>query len=305
MRQIDEGKHGEAHLDWLSCSAPGPAGSPSTAAGLSRYDSSLGLLTKKFINLLETAEQGVLDLNKAAELLSVQKRRIYDITNVLEGIGLIEKKSKNNIQWKGATANTKTSEEANSVKQDIANLQDEDRKLDRHIAAMRQHIRQLGDNVVNQSRLYVSHADVMAQPCFGNDIIFAVKAPKGTTLEVPNPEATAKASEGGDQYRILVKSKTGQIDVFLISKHYQEQHHTNDDTIPAMQTPAQSQPQYSYMDTNIHEDSHATASSMQSLPQNHSHHSLQVQSDAMSRHAAQEAARSAPIKAEMGIHPDF
>lgn len=31
----------------------------------------------------------------------MQKRRIYDITNVLEGIGLIEKKSKNNIQWKG------------------------------------------------------------------------------------------------------------------------------------------------------------------------------------------------------------
>ena len=31
----------------------------------------------------------------------MKKRRIYDITNVLEGIGLIEKKSKNNIQWKG------------------------------------------------------------------------------------------------------------------------------------------------------------------------------------------------------------
>ncbi|PWZ17570.1 Purple acid phosphatase 3 [Zea mays] len=31
----------------------------------------------------------------------VQKRRIYDITNVLEGIGLIEKKLKNNIRWKG------------------------------------------------------------------------------------------------------------------------------------------------------------------------------------------------------------
>ena len=29
-----------------------------------------------------------------------QKRRIYDITNVLEGIGLIEKKTKNAIQWK-------------------------------------------------------------------------------------------------------------------------------------------------------------------------------------------------------------
>ena len=38
---------------------------------------------------------------KAADTLAVrQKRRIYDITNVLEGIGLIEKKSKNSIQWK-------------------------------------------------------------------------------------------------------------------------------------------------------------------------------------------------------------
>ena len=36
----------------------------------------------------------------AAETLQVQKRRIYDITNVLEGINLIRKKSKNNIQWR-------------------------------------------------------------------------------------------------------------------------------------------------------------------------------------------------------------
>lgn len=33
-------------------------------------------------------------------MVQVQKRRIYDITNVLEGIGLIEKKLKNMIQWK-------------------------------------------------------------------------------------------------------------------------------------------------------------------------------------------------------------
>lgn len=72
-----------------------------TPGGLTcRYDSSLSLLTKKFVSLIEQAEQGTIDLNRAAESLNVQKRRIYDITNVLEGIGLIEKKSKNNIQWK-------------------------------------------------------------------------------------------------------------------------------------------------------------------------------------------------------------
>ncbi|KAL3763933.1 hypothetical protein ACHAW5_008371 [Stephanodiscus triporus] len=84
-----------------------------------RFDSSLGLLTKKFVHLLKraafngTSEDGAsirlrakgsdctLDLNAAAKELQVQKRRIYDITNVLEGIGLIEKRSKNHIAWIG------------------------------------------------------------------------------------------------------------------------------------------------------------------------------------------------------------
>lgn len=50
-----------------------------------RYDTSLGLLTKKFTSLLENSDNGVVDLNRASEQLGVQKRRIYDITNVLEG----------------------------------------------------------------------------------------------------------------------------------------------------------------------------------------------------------------------------
>ena len=65
-----------------------------------RYETSLGILTKKFVNILRASPYGVLDLNKATEILDVQKRRIYDITNVLEGIGLIQKEAKNNIRWK-------------------------------------------------------------------------------------------------------------------------------------------------------------------------------------------------------------
>ena len=64
-----------------------------------RYETSLGILTKRFVSLLRSSVNGILDLNHAAELLEVQKRRIYDITNVLEGIGVIEKNSKNNIKW--------------------------------------------------------------------------------------------------------------------------------------------------------------------------------------------------------------
>ena len=41
-------------------------------------------------------------MNEAAIQLQVPKRRIYDITNVLEGIGLIEKRNKNTIVWTGS-----------------------------------------------------------------------------------------------------------------------------------------------------------------------------------------------------------
>ena len=83
--------------------AGGSGGASAAASGTGcRYDSSLGLLTKKFVALIRSAPGGVLDLNQAALTLQVQKRRIYDITNVLEGIGMIEKQSKNNICWRGA-----------------------------------------------------------------------------------------------------------------------------------------------------------------------------------------------------------
>lgn len=72
---------------------------PRLSTEKSRYDTSLNLTTKRFLDLLAQSPDGVVDLNWASQVLDVQKRRIYDITNVLEGIHLISKKSKNNIQW--------------------------------------------------------------------------------------------------------------------------------------------------------------------------------------------------------------
>lgn len=39
------------------------------------------------------------DLNQAMKELKVQKRRIYDITNVLEGINIIVRFKKNHVKW--------------------------------------------------------------------------------------------------------------------------------------------------------------------------------------------------------------
>ena len=73
-----------------------------------RKENGLVELTKKFISLLKEAPNQTLDLNEAVLLLKVQKRRIYDITNVLEGIGLICKERKNNIRWNGPDATNRT-----------------------------------------------------------------------------------------------------------------------------------------------------------------------------------------------------
>lgn len=64
-----------------------------------RKENGLVELTKKFILLLVEAKDKCLDLNKAMIILNVQKRRIYDITNVLEGINLIERYKKNHVRW--------------------------------------------------------------------------------------------------------------------------------------------------------------------------------------------------------------
>lgn len=66
-----------------------------------RKENGLVTLTIKFIDLLRSAPNQTLDLNEAMAELNVQKRRIYDITNVLEGIKLITKECKNNIRWSG------------------------------------------------------------------------------------------------------------------------------------------------------------------------------------------------------------
>ena len=43
-------------------------------------------------------------------------------------------------------------------------------------------------DAANAARLYVTDEDIAKLPCTANDTVFAVKAPQGTTLEVPDPD---------------------------------------------------------------------------------------------------------------------
>lgn len=182
-----------------------------------RYDSSLGLLTKKFVALIQGAPEGVLDLNQAATALGVQKRRIYDITNVLEGIGLIEKRSKNNIQWKGmgVTGTMNTQQDLQALKDQVKVTTSHERWLDHAIAQMQQMLQGLADDHRCSHQAFVTHDDVRTISAFAADTVIAIKAPSGTTLEVPDPDEGMEYPQR--RYQVYLKSTSGPVEVFLVS----------------------------------------------------------------------------------------
>ncbi|KAG7329966.1 hypothetical protein KOW79_006188 [Hemibagrus wyckioides] len=218
--------------------------------GSSRHEKSLGLLAIKFVTLLQETKDGILDLKVAAECLAVrQKRRIYDITNVLEGIGLIEKKTKNTIQWKGESSGCQPQEileQVEHLKAQITELERQERELDMQKACLQQSIKHLQEDP-NSSRYplrhffffasrssniymstldlsfiysftlhtynYVTHEDIC--DVFSGDTLLAVMAPAGTQLEVPVPEVS---QNGQKRYQVNLRSHSTPIQVLLINR---------------------------------------------------------------------------------------
>uniref|UniRef100_A0A8B9DZV9 E2F transcription factor 5 n=1 Tax=Anser cygnoides TaxID=8845 RepID=A0A8B9DZV9_ANSCY len=175
----------------------------SAAARAGALRKSLGLLTTKFVSLLQEAKDGVLDLKAAADTLAVrQKRRIYDITNVLEGIDLIEKKSKNSIQWKGVGAGCNTKEVIDRLRyleSEIEDLELKEKELDQQKLWLQQSIKNVMDDSTNHQYPF-------------QQIVFNAFL---KILEVPIPEM---GQNGQKKYQINLKSNSGPIHVLLINK---------------------------------------------------------------------------------------
>ncbi|KAL5847810.1 hypothetical protein ACOSQ3_011334 [Xanthoceras sorbifolium] len=184
-----------------------------------RYDSSLGLLTKKFIELVQKSEDGTLDLNWTAEVLKVQKRRIYDITNVLEGIGLIEKTSKNHIRWKGSDSlgPRELDDQVTRLKDEVENLYAEECRINDCIREKQELLSALGENENTRKYLFLTEEDIVNLPCFENKTLIALKAPQASYLEVPDPDEDIGFPQR--QYKMIVRSTTGPIDLYLLSKY--------------------------------------------------------------------------------------
>jgi len=103
-----------------------------------------------------------------------------------------------------------------ALQTEVENLNLQEQALDERISDMREKLRGLTENENSQRWLYVTEDDIKGLPCFQNETLIAIKAPHGTTLEVPDPD------EAGDylqrRYRIVLRSTMGPIDVYLVSQ---------------------------------------------------------------------------------------
>ncbi|XP_063186552.1 transcription factor E2F6 isoform X2 [Chroicocephalus ridibundus] len=172
-----------------------------------RFDASLVYLTRKFMDLVKRAPDGVLDLNEVATMLGVRKRRVYDITNVLDGIHLIQKRSKNLIQGSNRDQVFGKASEQQNLKDELSDLSAMEEALDELIKDCAHQLFELTEDKENAKLAYVTYQDIRSIQAFQEQIVIAIKAPEETKLEIPIPKE--------DCIEVHVKSTKGPIDVYL------------------------------------------------------------------------------------------
>ena len=210
-----------------------------------RHENSLGELTTKFIHLLQEAEDQCMDLNEAVSLLKVQKRRIYDITNVLEGIGLIEKCIKNKIRWKGTLnipVDVQLDYEIIQQKKELKALQEESSVFSQKVDKLQEAFTKASMDANYEEFAFVTFDDVSklsgTKDNTGKKLVL-VKAQPGTVMEVPDPNEVEaynelKSKEKPEEYeqskyQIHLRSKSSEIMVYTVENEQPEENNPAQD----------------------------------------------------------------------------
>ena len=166
-----------------------------------RQENSLGELTKNFINYIRKSGRNTVNINELVKELKVKKRRIYDITNVLEGIGYVQKHAKNEISWiRTEVLNNFSNSLLYNLKQDINNKKNEFLELEKINKSLDIEIEKIKDefNLISQEEDfnqygYITFTDLNDLSNNEKYDLLAIKAPKGTSIDIIDPNEAKKS----------------------------------------------------------------------------------------------------------------
>ncbi|XP_035534660.1 transcription factor E2F6 isoform X2 [Morone saxatilis] len=169
-----------------------------------RHDVSLGMLTQRFLELMLAAPDSTVDIRQVVTSLQTRRRRVYDITNVLEGISLVEKQSVNRYKWIGrCQISSFLWRNEQKFQREFDNLKLVEDTLDSLIKSCAQQLFDMTDDLENAALAYVTYEDVSRLAALQEQTVFVVKAPEETKLEVPAPKE--------DSIQIHLKGAKGPI----------------------------------------------------------------------------------------------
>ena len=156
-------------------------------------ENSLGKLTKDFINYIKTEGRKSININDLVNKLGVKKRRIYDITNVLQGIEYLQKSGKNEIIWtKTITNKSKAKKKPSLIKKNNNNkqklnkeeLEKEKKELDDDIEKFKAEFNSIAKKGEFEEYGYITLDDIKNLSINKKVDLVVIKATKGTVMNV-------------------------------------------------------------------------------------------------------------------------
>ena len=206
---------------------------------LGKQENSLSLLTQNFLGYIKKKGRVRISINDLVNDLKVKKRRIYDITNVLQGIGYLDKMGKNNFLWiKNNDSDEHTPPCSGSSKKDIISenyisnysqlkkefdeLKSKNKELDDLLDKYREEFKLISEKNEFKIYGYTTFNDIIELSKNEKVHFMLIKAPKGTLINVIDDEEARKAYN-----KIKIQMENGKIqkDEKLLLNTLENQHH--------------------------------------------------------------------------------
>ena len=206
-----------------------------------KIENSLSQLTQNFLNYIKKKGRVKISINDLVNDLNVKKRRIYDITNVLQGIGYLDKMGKNNFLWiknnndennEHAPPNSESAKKDiisenyisnySQLKKEFDELKSKNNELDDLINRYREEFKLISEKNEFKIYGYITFDDIIELSKNENVHFMLIKAPKGTLINVIDDEEARKAYN-----KIKIQMENGKIqkDEKLLLNTLENQHH--------------------------------------------------------------------------------